>query len=102
MQFLDIDASEWRSVDDFYEALLRVIGAPEGHGAGPDAFVDSMVWGGMNAVEPPYTVRISGAEKLPASIESAISDVINALRRGRSWRRDNRGSDVDVNVELVP
>jgi hypothetical protein len=25
----------------------------------PDAFVDSMIWGGMNSVEPPYTVQIS-------------------------------------------
>ena len=29
MQYLDIDASGWRSVDDFYDALCSAIRAPD-------------------------------------------------------------------------
>ena len=65
MQIIQLDASKWKTVLDFCRAILSAIGAPERHGKSLDAFIDSMVWGGINAVEPPYTVRISGTAMLP-------------------------------------
>jgi hypothetical protein len=101
MRFLDLDASGWRTSDDFYDALRKALGSPKGHGAGGEAFKDSMVWGGMNEVEPPYTVRISGTANLAPDIRAAVDEVIDSVKEGRSWRRDNRGEDIDVNVEVV-
>jgi hypothetical protein len=38
MKIIEIDASGWKTVVDFLEALKRAIGAPDWHGLSPDAF----------------------------------------------------------------
>ena len=101
MQFLDLDASGWHTPGDFYDALRKTLGSPEGHGAGGDAFNDSMVWGGMNSVEPPYTVRISGTAELPTDVMSAIAEVSEAIQDGRRDHIARKGTDVDVSIEIV-
>jgi hypothetical protein len=53
LRLIDLDASDWQTVLDFYGALRSCVGAPEGHGWSPDAFIDSMIWGGINRLEPP-------------------------------------------------
>ena len=53
MRIIDLSATNWKSTLDFYDALLAALGAPRGHGKSVDALIDSMVWGGMNKVEPP-------------------------------------------------
>lgn len=101
MKYLNIDASQCTSVGDFYDLLMKAIGAPEGHGSGPDAFNDSMIWGGMNSVEPPYTVRISGTTALADDVKSAISEVVESLKDGRRDHIELRGCDVEVSIEIV-
>jgi RNAse (barnase) inhibitor barstar len=101
MRLIDIDVSQCRSIGDFYDLLCRAIGAPKEHGGGPDAFVDSMIWGGMNAIEPPYKIRIAGAAKGLDKVRAAILEVIDSLEKGRAWRRINQGTDVDVSMEVV-
>jgi hypothetical protein len=102
MKFLDIDANGFRDVGDFYDALCRAVGAPDWHGGGPDAFVDSMIWGGINTLEPPYTVRVLGTSHLSADLKSAITDVAESLSSGRADRKNRRGDDVDVHMEVLP
>lgn len=53
MRVIELNAMKWKTVIDFYDALLAAIGAPAWHSKSPDALIDSMVWGGMNAAEPP-------------------------------------------------
>jgi hypothetical protein len=101
MRFLDLDASGWRSVDDFYEALLGAVGAPHWHGCSPDALTDSMIWGGINEVEPPYTVRISGTADLRADVLFYINDAIDCVKSGRDWRRNEGRGDIEVSIEIV-
>ena len=50
---IDVDATLWTSVRDFYQDVLQAVRAPKGHGMSPDALNDSMVFGGMNGQEPP-------------------------------------------------
>jgi RNAse (barnase) inhibitor barstar len=101
MRVIDLDATKWKSADDFYDALLPAIGAPELHGRNLNALVDSMIWGGLNAVEPPYTIRISGAATLPKDVRSEIELAKQALTEDRADFRRLRGSDVDVSLEIV-
>jgi Barstar (barnase inhibitor) len=61
----EIDGSDWRSVKDFLMALRAAIGAPDEHGSNVNAFIDSMIWVGINQTEPPYEIRISGTERGP-------------------------------------
>jgi hypothetical protein len=102
MQVIDLDATKWKTVLDFCRALLAAIGAPEPHGKSPDAFIDSMIWGGINAVEPPYTIRISGTAMLPNDVREYIEAVKQALARGRLDYQSRQGSDVEVSIQTEP
>jgi hypothetical protein len=101
MRFIDLDATKWKTTLDFYNALLAAIGAPKGHGLSPDALIDSMVWGGMNSVEPPYTVRISGTASLPKEVRDDVEEASKFLEEGRKDYQRSRGGDVDVAIEVV-
>ena len=56
---VDLVAAEWVTALDFYEALLAALGAPEWHGRNVNALMDSMIFGGINKIDPPMVVRIS-------------------------------------------
>ena len=42
MRVLELDASRWETIDDFYDAVLAVVGAPDWHGRVSVALVDTM------------------------------------------------------------
>ena len=100
MQIIELDAKKWKSILDFYNALLGAIGAPEWHGKSPDALVDSMVWGGINTVEPPYTVRISGLSTVPKEVRDGVELAKEMLARGRNYRKRHNGDDAEVAIEI--
>ena len=75
MKVITLDASGWRSADDFYSALLPQLGAPAWHGRNLDALDDSLGVGGINALEPPFRVEIAGAGKLPEAMQRFLTDV---------------------------
>lgn len=60
MKTVELDGSLWTTCDDFYEAFLPAIGAPEWHGRNRDALWDSIAHGGINEIEAPFTVHIRG------------------------------------------
>lgn len=102
MKIIELDATKWKTVLDFYQALLAAVGAPTWHGKSPDALIDSMIWGGINAVEPPYTIRISGTAGLPKDVREHIDLVKQALRRGRRDYQSRQGGDVGVSIGIEP
>ena len=72
MRVIELDATEWRDVNDYNEALKDVLGSCEGHGNSVDAWIDSMLYGGMNRVEPPYLIRVFGTSKCPPELRRQI------------------------------
>ncbi len=102
MRIIELDATKWKTIIDFYDALLTAVGAPKGHGKSPDALIDSMIWGGMNTVEPPYTIRIIGADTLPTDVHGHVEIAKGALAKGRKDYQKRRGGDVDVAMEIEP
>jgi hypothetical protein len=99
---IELDATKWKTALDFYDALLTGIGAPEWHGKSPDALIDSMIWGGINAVEPPYTVRISGLSAAPQELCAYVQLVSDVLVDGRTYRKRHKGDDIDVSIVVAP
>ena len=69
MREINLDATDWVTGLDFYAALLPALGAPAWHGESAAAIADSMIAGEINAVEPPYTVRIHNLAGRPAIVE---------------------------------
>jgi hypothetical protein len=102
MRIIELDATKWKTVVDFYKAFLVSIGAPDWHGISPDALVDSMIWCGINAVEPPYTIRISGAAKLPKEVRDEVELAKQVIADGRVDYQARRGGDVEVAIEIAP
>jgi RNAse (barnase) inhibitor barstar len=100
MRMIELDATKWKTIVDFYDALLAAIGAPKDHGKSPDALIDSMIWGGMNAVEPPYTIRILGAATLPTKVRNHLEVAKEAIAKGRADYRNRRNGDVEIAVEI--
>ena len=96
MRLIELDAKGWKSQLDFLQSLTRALGSCEGHGMSQDAFVDSMIWGGMNSVEPPYSVQIRNLIAAPKEVADYVSLVISAIREGRHDRFRRHGEDIEV------
>lgn len=102
MRIIELDATKWKRVPDFYDALLAAIGAPKSHGRNANALIDSMIWGGINAVEPPYTIRISGTAILPKDLREHVELVKQDLASGRLDYQRREGGDVGVSIDIEP
>jgi hypothetical protein len=100
VRIIELDATKWRTVMDFYDSLLAAVGAPKWHGQSPDALLDSMIWGGINAVEPPYTIKVLGVAKLPKDVLDHVELVKRALAKARTDYQRLRGGDVEVAMEI--
>ncbi len=87
---------------DFYNALLPALGAPKWHGESVDALIDSMIWGRINAIEPPYTIRIVGTQKLSKDVRDHINLVKEDLAGARKEFQERQGKDAEVNFEIEP
>ena len=91
MKIIALDAQGWRTQDDFYDALLPAIGAPEWHGRNLDALWDSIVGGDINSVSPPFVVRVMNA---PAG------EVQSFLAKAERLFLDARADGIDVQLTL--
>ena len=72
---IELDAGSWKTTSDFRSALKDTIGAPEWHGGSAAAFLDSIFGGGMNALEPPYLIRVVNTAQLAPELEELIRDI---------------------------
>ena len=100
MRTIELDASNWRTPLDFVSALKAALGAPEWHGSNVAAFVDSMVAGGINALKPPYVIRVVNATKLAPEVMDLIRAVSSAVERTRLPRFARTGEDVAVSLAI--
>jgi Barstar (barnase inhibitor) len=99
---IELDASGWADVMDFYTALKSALGSCTGHGNSPDAWVDSMIYGGMNAIEAPYVIRIAGTARCDEKLKDEIALLADVIREARAWKLEHYGEDVDVTFEINP
>ncbi|MEA3060187.1 MAG: hypothetical protein QOE50_1599 [Sphingomonadales bacterium] len=90
MMVIKLDASEWRSPEDFYSALLPQLGAPSWHGRNLDALAESL-YGGINKVEPPFRVEVEGVENLRPEMREFLSKVAIAFDDVQAETKANIG-----------
>ena len=98
MDAIELDASGWKTPLDFLRALRAAIGAPEWHGWNPAAFVDSMIWGGINSIDPPYLIKVINTPGVPSEVINYISLMASVIKAGREWRCTHRGTDIEVSL----
>ena len=101
MRIIELDAAAWETPVDFLSALKVALRSPEWHGLNLNAFLDSMIWGGINPIEPPYLVRIVGVAKIPGAVIETIRELAEAIQEAREEHIARKGTDVDVTL-IVP
>ena len=101
MRTIELDATRWTTAWDFYNALLPALGAPTWHGQNINALIDSVIWGGINAVEPPFTIRIRHIGGSPKDVIDEVELAKHALSEARAEFRAQHGRDVDVQLETI-
>jgi RNAse (barnase) inhibitor barstar len=100
MRTIRLDGSDWVDWMDFHDALLQALQPRGGHGASIDAFIDSMIYGGMLKVEPPYEIVVENVTS--PDMRRNVEDLSAALARARQERLDNQGVDMEVTLRLGP
>ena len=87
MQRLEIDASGWVTALDFYQAILDALGAPEWHGRNINVLIDSVIYGDINAVEPPFRLEVAGISHSKSEALAELRDAFQALEEeGADYR----------------
>lgn len=73
MKMNRISARDWTGIGDFYEAMLIAIEAPGWHGRNTNALIDSMIYGEINGLSPPYKITITDSDSLTSSLRNQIA-----------------------------
>ena len=100
MKTIELDARNWETPHDFRSALKAALGAPAWHGDIVGAFLDSIFGGGMNALKPPYLIRVVNAADLAPEIRDLIGEFSSAFKETRTRRHARTGEDVAVSLEI--
>jgi RNAse (barnase) inhibitor barstar len=90
-----LDAGMWIGIDDFYAALLPALGAPDWHGRNLNALADSMVTGGINAVEPPYAIRLIHTQRIVEPMRAQLRAFLELIETAR-------GEGIDIHATAEP
>ena len=80
---VSLDVSDCETPEDIYAALLAALEAPVWHGRNLDAVWDS-VTDGINGLQAPYRLEVSGHENLPTDatqVLKAIRDIFEEARK---------------------
>ena len=98
---IELDASSWETASDFRSALKAAIGAPEWHGDMAGAFLDSIFGGGINALKPPYIIKVVNTAQLAPELKELIHDLSSAMESTRRRRLTRIGENLVVSLEIV-
>lgn len=101
MRTIELDARGWNTPFDFASALKAALGSPEWHGTRAAAFVDSMVAGGINTMEPPYVIKVVNTTDLDSEVMKFIRDVSSWVEDARVRRLARTGEDVAVSLQIA-
>jgi RNAse (barnase) inhibitor barstar len=72
MKEIRLDASKWKTKDNFYDALLPALGAPPWHGRNLDALNDSIGSDEINELRLPFRFLLVGTDTVPSELRSYL------------------------------
>ncbi len=84
MRIVDLDATDWRTVEDAWQAILNGLEAPAWHGHNLDALQDTIgeaVRFGIspgdciNGVQPPFEIVVRNAKAAPDEVRGFLAIV---------------------------
>jgi RNAse (barnase) inhibitor barstar len=94
MRELILDGTGWKTSDDVYDAFFRAVGAPSWHGRNFNAIDDSIANGGINAIDPPYSLVLKNYDRIESGARQFADDFVSLIQKIGSG-----GVAVEVYVE---
>jgi hypothetical protein len=94
MPQLLLDACDWQTSDDVFQAFLLAVGAPRWHGRNFDALNDSIGTGGINRIEAPYRIIIRNADSMSRNAAAFVQDFADLIKELQS-----NGCPVELRIE---
>ena len=79
MREIVLSCVDWTMPEDFYKSLLPLLGAPDWHGHNLDALWDSITRGGINQVNPPFRMRITGVDAMPPKCKALVDRFVDMI-----------------------
>lgn len=95
MRVIELDAQSWKTCEDYVSALRTALGSPEWHGSSVDAFLDSMVYGDINEITPPYRIII----KNTGNLSEGIIEQVEALKKNLPQYWENPEDRIEIILE---
>ena len=77
---IQLDWSEIKSEEIFYDVFLPQVKAPEWHGRNLDALNDSLVTGDINQINPPYEIINCNVSRVPEDNRDFMRKVLKIFQ----------------------
>jgi RNAse (barnase) inhibitor barstar len=84
MREIVLSGDNWKTPEDLYGALLFSLGAPDWHGHNLDAVWDSITGGGINRIDPPFAIRVTGIDSLPEDCKALLDRLVDLLSEAKA------------------
>jgi RNAse (barnase) inhibitor barstar len=98
MLVIELDAKKWNCHLDFYQDLNNELGSPKKHGSSIAAFIDSIVYGGMNKVIPPFRIEIRNFKILNHDLAKEIVYDIFLINR----HIESKNMEKEIEIRILP
>ena len=79
MKYINLDAANWSDVGDFFNDIKKNLRSPDWHGSSIDALIDSIIFGGINEVEPPYQITITNISNINIDLLHKLNCIVDIL-----------------------
>ncbi len=98
---IEIDATGWKTILDFYDAVYPAIEAPKDASRSLDALLEYMIWYDMGALRPPYEIVISNLGGTPPDVVKHVEFFRKCLGEARYeyWRQNEKL--INVHLEIM-
>ena len=100
VRVIRVDASKWMQPSDVDQAFKVALRSPAWHGNGGDAWIDSMIYGGMNEIDPPFRIEIDGTEEFDKATLYYLMLLQCMIGYARLEKKNNTGVDTDVSIAV--
>jgi RNAse (barnase) inhibitor barstar len=84
MKEIVLSGVHWTTEQDFYNALLLSLGAPDWHGHNLDALWDSITGGDINQVKLPFRIVIAGLDMIPPNCRALIDRFVAMISEAKA------------------
>jgi hypothetical protein len=91
---IELNAANWKSHNDVYDAFFHAVGAPDWHGRNFNALIDSIETGAINQLEVPYRIMVRNVDAASQEAKDFLKDFADLVREVSA-----NGCPVEMNIE---